>query len=269
MKNLLRPALMPACALVLLTCFASFAVADGKTRTYYIAVDEVDWDYTPMGMDKMMGKPFDKNSKMYFESDKHQIGQIYRKAVYREYTDGTFTTLKKRTPEWEHLGLLGPALHAEVGDTIQVFFKNKGPKLQHAPARRLLRKGFRRLLLQRRRQRSQPQRRHRSGWYSTTSGKCPSGQARARTIQVRSYGSTIPKTMNRATPTPDSSAPSLSPKKGWLDPMAAPKDVDREFVTAYFHHRRKQQLVSRPQHRSLYQRIRRTVNKLENSADGC
>jgi FtsP/CotA-like multicopper oxidase with cupredoxin domain len=128
MKNVLRIALMPTCVLVLLACCASFASADGKTRTYYIALDEVDWDYTPMGMDKMMGMPFDKNAKMYFESDKHQIGHVYRKAVYREYTDKTFSTLKKRTPEWEHLGLLGPALRAEVGDTIQIFFKNNGTK---------------------------------------------------------------------------------------------------------------------------------------------
>jgi FtsP/CotA-like multicopper oxidase with cupredoxin domain len=65
-------------------------------------------------------------SAMYVDSGKHQIGRVYRKAVYREYTDATFKTLKKRTPQWEHLGLLGPALHAEVGDTIKIFFKNNG-----------------------------------------------------------------------------------------------------------------------------------------------
>jgi len=114
------------CVFAALSPFPALASAEGKTRTYYVAVDEVDWDYTPMGMDKMMGMPPHKNSKMYFESGKHQIGHIYHKAIYHEYTDGTFTTLKKRTPEWEHLGLLGPALHAEVGDTIQIFFKNNG-----------------------------------------------------------------------------------------------------------------------------------------------
>ena len=103
------------CTLVL---FAALAItptahAEGQTRTYYVAVDEVDWDYTPLGMDHMMDMPFDKNAKMYVEQGKHQIGRVYRKAVYRQYTDGTFTTLQKRTPEWEHLGLLGPALHAE------------------------------------------------------------------------------------------------------------------------------------------------------------
>jgi hephaestin len=46
------------------------------------------------------------------------------KAQYREYTDATFTTLKDRGSEWDHLGLLGPVLHAAVGDTIKVVFRN-------------------------------------------------------------------------------------------------------------------------------------------------
>jgi FtsP/CotA-like multicopper oxidase with cupredoxin domain len=54
----------------------------------------------------------------------HSIGKVYRKAIYREYTDATFTKLKPRAPEWEHLGILGPVLRAEVGDTIRVVFKN-------------------------------------------------------------------------------------------------------------------------------------------------
>jgi hephaestin len=47
------------------------------------------------------------------------------KTLYREYTDGTFKTLKKRSPEWEHMGFLGPLIRAEVGDTIKVVFRNK------------------------------------------------------------------------------------------------------------------------------------------------
>ena len=96
------------CTLVLFGLLATTpaACAEGKTRTYYIAVDEVEWDYTPMGTDQMMGMPFDKMAKMYVETDKHQIGRVYRKAVYREYTDAEFTKLKPRAPEWEHLGML-------------------------------------------------------------------------------------------------------------------------------------------------------------------
>ena len=126
MKKAFPSLFAAACIVAAVSFFPAPARAEGKTRTYYIAVDEVDWDYAPAGMDKMMGMAPDKNSKMYFESDKHQIGHIYRKAVYREYTDATFTKLKPRAPEWEHLGMLGPALHAEVGDTIRIFFKNNG-----------------------------------------------------------------------------------------------------------------------------------------------
>jgi FtsP/CotA-like multicopper oxidase with cupredoxin domain len=53
-----------------------------------------------------------------------QVGKVYLKAQYREYTDSSFTTLKPASPEWEHLGILGPVIHAEVGDTIEVVFKN-------------------------------------------------------------------------------------------------------------------------------------------------
>ncbi len=96
----------------------------GRVRTYYVAADEVAWDYAPNGIDQMTGKPFDKAAKVYVESGPHMIGKVYRKAIYREYTDATFATLKPRTPEWEHLGILGPVLRGEVGETIKVVFKN-------------------------------------------------------------------------------------------------------------------------------------------------
>ena len=54
----------------------------------------------------------------------HKIGKVFKKALYREYTDATFTQLKPRTQEWEHLGFLGPLIRAEVGDTIRIVFKN-------------------------------------------------------------------------------------------------------------------------------------------------
>ena len=50
------------------------------------------------------------------------IGRVYNKVLYREYTDGTFNTEKDHPP---YLGLLGPILKGEVGDTIEVHFKNK------------------------------------------------------------------------------------------------------------------------------------------------
>ena len=47
---------------------------------------------------------------------------MYKKVLYREYTDGTFTQEKVHP---HHLGLLGPIIKGEVGDTIKVHFKNK------------------------------------------------------------------------------------------------------------------------------------------------
>jgi hypothetical protein len=93
----------------------------GIVRTYYIAADEVDWDYTPHGRN-LAGLP-------HVETAEDEAGavvahRIYHKAIYREYTDSTFNTLKIRPQQWEHLGLLGPLIRAEVGDSIRVVFKN-------------------------------------------------------------------------------------------------------------------------------------------------
>jgi len=111
----LRPAIGP---------HAASAEPAGKTRTYYVAADEVNWDYAPTGRDEAMGMPFDELQRNYTESGPHHIGRVYKKAIYREYTDASFSTLKVRAPEEQYLGLLGPVLRGEVGDTIQVVFKN-------------------------------------------------------------------------------------------------------------------------------------------------
>ena len=92
----------------------------GRVRTYYVAAEEVEWDYAPLGMDMTTGKPFDGTAAAYTQSGPNHIGHVYRKAIYREYTDGTFVTRKPRGPQDEYLGLLGPILRAEVGDTIKV-----------------------------------------------------------------------------------------------------------------------------------------------------
>jgi FtsP/CotA-like multicopper oxidase with cupredoxin domain len=87
-----------------------------RVRIYYIAADDVMWNYAPRGRN-LTGTPGPENET--------GLGSTtYRKAVYQEYTDGSFTTLKLRPPQWEHLGILGPLIRAEVGDTIRVLFKN-------------------------------------------------------------------------------------------------------------------------------------------------
>jgi FtsP/CotA-like multicopper oxidase with cupredoxin domain len=102
------------------------AAGGGKVRTYYVAADELDWDYAPSGIDQMMNTPFEGMAKFFMEHGPHRIGHVYKKAIYREYTDATFTQLKPRAAEEQYLGILGPILRAEVGDTIKVVFKNNG-----------------------------------------------------------------------------------------------------------------------------------------------
>ncbi|HEV2271165.1 MAG TPA: multicopper oxidase domain-containing protein [Steroidobacteraceae bacterium] len=103
---------------------AAPAKQPGKTRVYYVAADEVEWDYAPSGRDEAMAMPFDAIAKQFTESGPHQIGRTYKKAIYREYTDGTFTKLKPRASEDAYRGLLGPIMYAEVGDIIRIVFRN-------------------------------------------------------------------------------------------------------------------------------------------------
>jgi len=112
-------ALLPGCG-----AMSGDPFGDSTVRTYYIAADEVEWDYAPTGIDQISGKPFDAFERVYTQRGAHRIGKVYRKAVYREYTDASFRTLKKRPANEAYLGILGPVIHAEVGDTINVVFKN-------------------------------------------------------------------------------------------------------------------------------------------------
>jgi FtsP/CotA-like multicopper oxidase with cupredoxin domain len=117
------------CLPALILCSQSLSIhaaapAAGKIRTYFVAADEVNWDYAPSGRDEAMGMDFDDIAKGYTEPGPHQIGRINKKAVYREYTDSAFSKLKPRSPQDQYLGILGPILHAEAGDTIKVVFKN-------------------------------------------------------------------------------------------------------------------------------------------------
>ncbi|MBV6448072.1 multicopper oxidase domain-containing protein [Nitrosomonas sp.] len=90
-------------------------------REYWIAADEVQWDYAPsFPLNVMNGKEFTAEQRVFVEQG---IGRRYLKSVYREYTQG-FRALKQRSAEEQHLGILGPVIRATVGDEIVVHFKN-------------------------------------------------------------------------------------------------------------------------------------------------
>ncbi len=82
-------------------------------RKYYVAAEEVEWDYAPMNMDLLENKPIDAPWGAQTK---------YQKIRYIEYTDETFET-KKEQPQW--LGILGPIIRAVEGDSIEVLFYNK------------------------------------------------------------------------------------------------------------------------------------------------
>src|SRR5579872_2944425 len=134
MANLYRYSFFALFLALVMLCTSSSLAADssastsGMVRTYYIAADEVNWDYAPSNIDMVSGKPFDADQRVYTARGPHAIGKVYRKVVYREYTDATFRTLKSRHANQQYLGILGPVLHAEVGDTIKVVFKNNASR---------------------------------------------------------------------------------------------------------------------------------------------
>jgi FtsP/CotA-like multicopper oxidase with cupredoxin domain len=99
--------------------------ANAAERIYYIGADTIVWDYAPSYPgNPITGKPFTPAEEVFVVAKDERIGRKYYKAVYREYTDASFTTLKPRGPDEESLGILGPIVRAEVGDTITVVFRN-------------------------------------------------------------------------------------------------------------------------------------------------
>ncbi|HVW35436.1 MAG TPA: multicopper oxidase domain-containing protein [Acidimicrobiia bacterium] len=121
-------ALVSVVALFATNSAVSHPANAATVRRYYIAADTVRWNYAPSGKNLITGEAFNPDDDgVYTLTGPDRIGSTYLKSLYREYTDATFTHLKPRAPEWEHLGDLGPTLRAEVGDTIEVVFKNNTP----------------------------------------------------------------------------------------------------------------------------------------------
>ncbi|XP_043851762.1 ceruloplasmin-like [Dromiciops gliroides] len=99
-----------------------------RVRYYYIAAEEVIWNYAPSGINYYTMKNLTapgSESEPYFVQGPDRIGGTYIKLQYQAYTDDSFRKRKTRLPEERHLGLLGPVIKAEVGDTIRVAFLNR------------------------------------------------------------------------------------------------------------------------------------------------
>ena len=126
-SRLSLPAVFVTAAASLLLTGASRPPARGVTRTYFVAADEVDWNYTPADSDLTMGMTLPKDPFFAIKNgpDSTAMAHVFRKAIYQEYTDSSFTTLKPRPKAWQHLQILGPLLRGAVGDTIVVVFRNR------------------------------------------------------------------------------------------------------------------------------------------------
>uniref|UniRef100_A0AAX7VW76 F5/8 type C domain-containing protein n=1 Tax=Astatotilapia calliptera TaxID=8154 RepID=A0AAX7VW76_ASTCA len=87
---------------------------ESKTWVHYIAAEEVTWNYAPHL------KPSDSEfQSRYLPSASHHLSYQYKKVVYVEYTDGSFT--QRKDPESP---LLGPILKGKVNDQFHITFKN-------------------------------------------------------------------------------------------------------------------------------------------------
>ncbi|XP_067656246.1 hephaestin-like protein [Haliotis asinina] len=102
-----------------------------NVRRYYIAAEEVMWDYAPSGRNKYDGGELTEegsDSEVFFKKDSSHIGGIYKKALFKEYTGYMFDQEKARDASETHLGFLGPVIRAEVGDLVKVVFYNKATR---------------------------------------------------------------------------------------------------------------------------------------------
>src|SRR5262249_45243834 len=86
------------------------------TREYFIAAEDVTWNYAPSGRDLLFGRPLPLPWVAHTE---------WQKSRYIEYTDATFS-IRKPQPEW--LGILGPVIRGEGGDSIVCRILNRSQK---------------------------------------------------------------------------------------------------------------------------------------------
>ena len=105
-------------------------VPAGVNREYFVGVVEEPWDYVPCRENRCGStpRPF-TDAENYFvggtvDGGPTRIGSVYLKARYVRFTDNTFTTRYPIPPEEEHVGIMGPVLRGEVGDTLVIYYKN-------------------------------------------------------------------------------------------------------------------------------------------------
>lgn len=65
--------------------------------------------------------PCRSHASEFLSKGPERIGSVYKKAMFRQFTDASYSRQSPR-PAW--LGFLGPIVRAEVGEVIVVHLKN-------------------------------------------------------------------------------------------------------------------------------------------------
>jgi len=197
--------------------FALIFPCRAATRHYYIAAEDVPWNYAPSGHNLLDATPL-----------RQPWSQLeWPKTRFIEYADNAFT-VRKPQPDW--LGILGPIIRAEVGDEVVVEFLNRG-HLAHDMHPHGLRydkdnegsfylpfgKG----------DRVAPGQRFTYHWFATAGSGPGAGQPNSIVWWYHSH----------VDPGIEINAGLMGPivvtARGKAKPDGSPKDVDREFVTSF------------------------------------
>jgi manganese oxidase len=200
--------------------FLLFAVPAclAATRRYYIAAEDVTWNYAPSGMDLLNAVPI---------RQPWQLKLQWPKTRFIEYTDDTFTT-KKPQPDW--LGILGPVIRAEVGDEVVVEFLNRSrfPHSMHPHGLRYDKDNEGSVYLPfGKGDRIAPGRKYTYHWFATP--QSGPGPAQPSSIVWWYHSHVDPGIEVNA----GLLGPIIVTAKGKARPDGSPKDVDREFVADF------------------------------------
>lgn len=92
----------------------------GTSRQYFVKAEEVVWNYVQDSWDDYRGVPINNTKKwdgVDYVTSNTSIGSSYIKALFRGYTDSTFTNYTKQP---SYIGFQGPIMRGEVGDMVEV-----------------------------------------------------------------------------------------------------------------------------------------------------
>ncbi|XP_065395385.1 ceruloplasmin [Macaca fascicularis] len=101
-----------------------------EEKIIYIAAEEMEWDYSPSRKweNELHRLQRENQTSMFVDKSGTLLGSKYKKVLYRQYDDDTFTNQTKRNEDEKHLDILGPLILLNPGQRIQIIFKNKASR---------------------------------------------------------------------------------------------------------------------------------------------